>query len=175
MNNIKWLKNKVVDMNNITELERKWGISFPTSYVDIVKSHDGSNFVIINPKGEPKTAVIPVRVYDESDFRLISLTDVDYNNISDIEGAYNTYRESLPDMVFPFGENAGGDMFLFDYRTKEKEPLVMFMQHEYRVTADDLDDDQLQEKPLGEWLESNLHLVANSFSEMLQLASIVEY
>lgn len=174
MRELRWNKNKNVDLAKLHELEEKWKVTFPKSYVEAVTNHDGCGIVIKDHTGEWKEAIIPVSNNNSSSLYLLSIVELSYNKIPMIEDNYNSFRDSIPSSVFPFAQNGGGDLFLFDYRLTENSPIIVFGEHDQALRVEDIDMDDFEGMTIEEILGQNLIFVANSFDEMLQQAYPVE-
>lgn len=175
MREIKWSRDQKIDIEGIKLIEKKWNIKFPDKYVEIISNHAGGGLKVKNDNGEWKTGIIPIPIWECSDVYLISPTGIDYDNVTCIEARYNFFKDSLPDRIYPFATNSGDDLILFDYRNNETEPAIVFVSFEHSIPKEELSDDDLEEKPLEEWLNDNVHFVCNSFEEMLRIAYPYEY
>ncbi|HCW05195.1 MAG TPA: hypothetical protein DGK91_12145 [Clostridium sp.] len=170
---IKWYPVAVISEELIRKLERHWNVVFPKEYVCVAVQHDNSVLMVKDEFGEWKEGLINIPSW-EGECAIVSL--LTYANDDAIEKtlmvrAYNAYKECLPepDKIFPFAQDAGGNLFLFDYRKNDKEPAIVFLDHEEAATEEDLAPEDLARKPLEYWLNKNLHPVCNSFSELLEL------
>ncbi|GFN33197.1 SMI1/KNR4 family protein [Paenibacillus xylaniclasticus] len=74
---------------------------------------------------------------------------------------YNAFKDCLPERVFPFADNGGGDLFLFDYRKNVNEPTIVFLDHEETVAEEDLDEEGFAKKRLvnGKIIASILYVI----------------
>ena len=103
--------------------------------------------------------------------RLISLQNAKSFGEPRVMMTYKAFRERLPipQKFFPFADDGGGNIYFFDYRKSANEPAIVFLDHERAVSKEDLIEEDLEEKPLNEWLNENLYYVCDSFSKLLDM------
>ncbi|MBU5316216.1 SMI1/KNR4 family protein [Clostridium bornimense] len=166
-----WDWNEELSNEKIIELEKLWNIKFPKEYREIIKAHhrasveleiDGIRYIhcgIDIPKWHGGRA--GVRLLDYKGYAGIETWSIVWS--------HEAFKECLPDpeKIFPFADDGGGNYYFFDYRDDDKEPSIVFIDHEESIEADELDEDELEERTVAEWLEFNLYRVADSFSEFL--------
>lgn len=169
---IYWHLNSKISEESIREIEQKWKVKLPKEYVDIVKEHDGSIAYVIYEDGSKEQGSIDIEKWSgrTATFSLEEFKEFPNLKVKQIDHFYESLKDCLPDpkKIFPFASDAGGNIFLFDYRDNEKEPKIIFLDHEELITIDELDEDEIEEKPLSEWQEETLYFVANSFNELLE-------
>lgn len=165
-----WYIDEEVDEECIKYLEDKWSVKFPREYVELVKKHNGSGIEFIEDEKKLMDSKIKINAHKESEFNLLGYSKLDEIEKSHIINAYKNYVECLPDSkkILPFGRDGGGNLFFFDYRNDEKEPSILFLNHEESIGPDDICEEDLEIKPLAQWQEETLQFVADSFHEMLQ-------
>lgn len=172
--NIKWSDQVFLDEKKVKDLESKWNVKLPKSYVDIVLKHDGSVPYVMNDQGEWEIGVVKVKGKLTWSIQLLSLIEKEVLGevISPIELAYNTLSEALPKKVFPFAINGAGDKFLFDYREDENEPKIVYQNHEDVILESEITDEELEEQSLEEWQDETLDYVSESFEVFLSYVSV---
>jgi hypothetical protein len=74
-----------------------------------------------------------------------------------------------PDKIFPFANDGGGNVLYFDYRNNESNPSIVFQFHERAISKNDLNDSDLEERPLKEWLNDSLYPIADSFEQLIDM------
>lgn len=169
---IYWHLDSKIPEESIKEVEQEWNVKLPKEYVEVVKEHDGSIAYVINDDGSKKQGRIDIEKWSGRTANVVLEQFKEFPNlkIKKIIDFYENIVDCLPDpnKIFPFAEDAGGNIFLFDYRNNENNPRIVFLDHEESITIDELDEDELEEKPLSEWQEDSLYFVANSFKELLE-------
>lgn len=175
---IGWYIDRDVSVEIIKQVEKLWNISFPRQYIDIVSKHDGSSPGVLLSDGSCKYGSIKINGWHgkNTGFRFLKYSNSEEINKTRVVATYKTFKECLPeqDKIFPFADDGAGNLFFFDYRRNPAEPTIAFLDHERAVTVEDLADEDLDKKPLGEWLNNNLYPVCNSFSELLDLINPIE-
>ncbi|WP_164848753.1 SMI1/KNR4 family protein [Paenibacillus sp. DCT19] len=172
--NIKWSDQVFLDDKKVEDLESKWNVKFPKSYVDIVSKHDGSVPYVMNDQGEWEIGVVEVKGKLTWSIQLLSFIEKEVMEeiISPIELAYTTLSEALPKKVFPFAINGAGDKFLFDYREDENKPKIVYQNHEDVILESEITDEELEERSLEEWQDETLDYVSESFEVFLSYVSV---
>jgi hypothetical protein len=108
------------------------GVSFPTSYRQVVAVHQGMrpepDLFDFEEDGEVTESVMgPL-------FHLLDSDDPgdlpDYHIVAN----YRLKQQALPPHIIPFSQDPGGNAIAFDYREPGGEPPVVFVDHE---AADD--------------------------------------
>lgn len=141
-NEITWSDtNKALSDDEITQVEEKLGINFPKDYLEVVMKNDG---------GFPDPNVFFMNSNEESFNNLINLkVDAEYN----IFKTMDMVKDRLVDGIVPFGDDPGGNLICFDYRSSD-EPTVVFWDHEIAGGGD---------------LEKAITFVCNSFTDLLDM------
>ena len=133
----------------IQEVERLFGVSFPRSFLDIVRECDGGDpgdvcFKLKHPGGdlewtysfgkllsfrEPMPREVRRRVLAEPD----AWQDVTGYPWLSIEAFLNDLPPGMDAGLVPFSENGGGDFLCFDYRQNrgDHDPPVVIWLHEF--------------------------------------------
>jgi len=146
-NPITWERpHAALDDEAIDEVERRLGVKLPPDYVAVARHAHG---------GQPSRAEITyqhpgIGPFGTAMSELLSL-DPDYSNSLFSALSRLTVSGQLPKLVIPFGADAGGDYFCFDYRKTGPSgpPTVCYFAHE---TAP----------------EESLIPLASSFTELLE-------
>ena len=150
-------------------------MKFPMEYINSVMEHDSGGLEILDESGDWRDALIPLARYGCSSIYLLSFVNIAYDDVNYIEMIYESNLNFTPGGVYPFAESGGGDIFFFDYRSGNTEPSVLFMNHERAISIDNLTENDLQEKPLEDWLNDNLVFVCNSFKDLFKIAYQSDY
>ncbi|AWX54287.1 SMI1/KNR4 family protein [Brevibacillus brevis] len=147
-----------IDIQDIEEVESALGIRFPRDFVEcMLENNEGAPTPCGFDYGEVEGKVF------NTFYSLSSRVGKYY-----ILTAYEDVKECLPDEVFPIGYDASGGQICFDYiNGKNAEPIVVFVNHEFIVTMEDLSEDELEEKSLEEWQREAITPVASSFTDFL--------
>lgn len=115
-----------VDRVAVTVVEEAWGVRFPEDYVQCV---------LLNGGGSPDPCCFAVGEAEEVFDTLLNFQGphpwkaVSENRIVDYY-ATMTRQGLLPERVYPFAYDPGGNYLSFDYRTPAQEPSVVFLAHE---------------------------------------------
>jgi hypothetical protein len=173
---IKWHIDRTVSVEKIRELEGLWNVRFPEAYVNIVTKHDGAQPGVINDNNVWKEGIIQIPRWHGkyAGFGFLGYTNADTVERTRVFKAYKVFKDCLPipEKIFPFAADGGGNLFFFDYRQSDNEPAIVFLDHGEAITEEDIPEEDLAKKPLIEWLNDNLYLVCNSFSELLDLIKL---
>lgn len=164
-----WDTDEEVDERCIRYLEDKWNIKFPKEYVEIVQKHNGSGIEFLQDDGRRMDSKIKINKHKESSVYLLAYSKLEEMEYSHILNTQKAFADCLPNSkkIVAFAQ-CGGNVFFFDYRKNESEPSILFLNHEECIPADDLREEELQEKSIEEWQEETLQFVANSFHELLE-------
>lgn len=143
------MKNKIIwefsegklTNQEVEKVETELKIKFPKDYIEVVLENDG---------GFPDPNVFFMNSNEESFNNLINLkADAEYN----IFKTMDMVRDRLVDGIVPFGDDPGGNLICFDYRTNEV-PTIVFWDHEIAGGGD---------------LEKAITFVCNSFTDLLNM------
>ena len=117
---------KLKNPSDLDTIESEWGVLLPKKLKDIVIEHDHASPP--NNRNIFKTKLGDERCF--GGFCYFNLEESG-NVISD----YNAIRNRLPDKVFPFAEDPGGNFICLDYKVLNVagEPQVVFWNHEYKI------------------------------------------
>lgn len=138
-----------VTRNEIADLEKEWGVTFPPPFVEVVLACHGGvpepgDIQIAGKRTTTVQCLIPI---------VAPVHDDDHDSIH-MRRNYEWVQDRLPDGVFPFAQEPGGDLFCFDYCDVETEPTIAYWDH----------DIASPENP-----EGGITFVASSFSAMLSM------
>lgn len=125
----------------INEVEEQLNIRFPKDYLEVVSNNDG---------GYPNVNVFKLNNGEEMLNNLISFKTSSYSNILETLEAVS---DRLPKKVIPFGEDPGGNLICFDYRSSD-EPTVVFWDHEIAGAGE---------------FEKAISFVSDSFTDFLNM------
>ena len=107
------------DSKKIDKVEEIFGIKFPLDF---------SNILMDNNAGHPEKSLFDTNKSKERIFG--SLLDFNLDNYNNILKVYLRIKDILPNDVFPFGSDPGGNYLCFDYRNNLIEPEIIFWKHE---------------------------------------------
>ncbi|SFT04260.1 SMI1/KNR4 family protein [Marininema halotolerans] len=123
MKSINWEDpDEPINDNDILEVEKLLGFSFPLDYVEIAKQYHGAT-------------IEPSRFnYGEEGFRgyidsMLSFDSEEYESIQRLSLEFLKNRD-MPDKVVPFGMDAAGNLICFDYSKNSRNPCVVYWLHE---------------------------------------------
>ncbi|MDS0527579.1 SMI1/KNR4 family protein [Clostridium sp. SHJSY1] len=155
----------------IREMESQWSIKFPKEYVDIVMANDNSRPKVKDVNEEWQTGLIDIPDWETISFIFISFMEGEKRKEPMIKFMYDIYKGCFPepDKMFQFAIDGDGNIFFFDYRKDEKEPAILFLDHEEAYSEKDITEEDLKKRPLYELLDENFYRVANSFEEFLDM------
>ncbi len=174
---IEWKRGKQIQLELVCEIEKIWNVKFPKEYVEIIQKCDGGRPKINNKHGELKSALLDVEKFGPIGPCLLSLSNGNDIKSSTIMVTYNAFKETLPipEKIFPFADDGGGNHLYFDYRMNENNPSIVFQHHEKAISKDDLSELDLKKRPLKEWLNESLYPVADSFEALLEMLYPAEW
>ncbi|MBL1227057.1 SMI1/KNR4 family protein [Enterococcus sp. BWR-S5] len=136
----KYSKGMVTDQE-ISKVENQLKIKFPKDYIEVVESNDGAY---------PSLHAFSMNSQEEMLNNLLSFSEAPYINILT---TFENMSDRLVDGIIPFGEDAGGNLICFDYRSSEV-PTVVFWDHEIAG---------------GGELEKAITSICNNFTEFLNM------
>ena len=132
---------KTVKSEHIEEAQRRLGVKFPPLLIECVKN---------NNEGRPKRSSFDFILPDGNDegASLAAFKSFDLNESDNIVLYQEDPPEYFPKGLIAFGEDGGGDLICFDYRTGKDNlnPPVVYWSHEYEENegisylADNFDD-----------------------------------
>ncbi len=168
MKDIIWTHGRKTSKEKICELEELWNVKLPAAYVSVILENDGAHGDMVNKEGELKPVAINCEKIGEIGFVLLKTDNNKGIMHSRIVFVWKAFMETLPEpnKIFPFAES-GGNMIYFDYRKSAENPSILYQDHERAISKDDLADYQLEERPLGEWLNESLVPIADSFEDLM--------
>lgn len=168
---IRWRSGDKIHLDIIQNVERHWNIRFPKEYVNIVVENDGSRPQVKDENGEWKSGRIDIPKLHTIGFRFISFQGSKYSKDPNVLFTYNAFKECLPQPknIYPFAEDGGGNILLFDYRNSSSNPEIVFLNHERAYSEEDFNEEDLSKKSINQWLNENLYYVCDSFSELVNL------
>lgn len=101
----------------INQVEHQLKIKFPKDYLEIVINNDGGypspNDFLLNNRLEMINNLISFKISDSSN----------------ILGTMEAVSDRLIEGIIPFGDDPGGNLICFDYRSSDN-PTVVFWDHE---------------------------------------------
>lgn len=168
---IRWIGGDIINDSLVRNLEKINNIKLPIQYVNIVINNDGSSPEIKDENGKWKEGIIDIPKWQLAGLRLISLQNAKSYAESMVMMTYKAFKECLPNpkKFFPFARDGGGNIYFFDYRKSANEPAIVFLDHEQAINKEDLTEEDLEKKPLYEWLNDNLYYVCDTFSELIDM------
>lgn len=115
-----------VDRSVIALVETECGVRFPQDYVECA---------MVNSGGSPSPACFLVGEAVEVFDTLLSYRETDPWHGANPDGMLNVLQalqqqDLLPEGVFPFAYDPGGNFLAFDYRTSREMPSIVFLDHE---------------------------------------------
>jgi hypothetical protein len=143
---IKWEHpDPPVGRDAVTKLEQAWGVRLPEDYVTCA---------LVNHGGRPEPNTVEIPDWGETCVQsLLSLAPPPDPRYPTVQGVYGRIRDRLPERMFPFAKEPGGNYFCFDYRrTKGNDPKIVFWDH----------DDADEEDP-----DAAIHDVCDTFTDLL--------
>lgn len=115
-NIIEWRRGKTIDENLILDVESRFNIKFPITYIKIVVENDG---------GRPYPKYFET---DNKDGSMNNLIPFDLNKEFNISWVYE--NSNFPKGIYPFADDPGGNTICFDYRSNNDNPRIVFFEHE---------------------------------------------
>lgn len=164
---IKCSSIKPIKVDEIQNSENLTNFRFPQEYKNFVLENNGGTVNFEDADGNLILAHIEVNSWGQSTVTFISHEFDEVCKISYFESYYNNSREIFPKEVVPFAMDAAGNYFVFNFNDNLSEPTIYFQDHEETTSEDELDDEMLKSKSIGEYQIDGLELVANTFSEFL--------
>ncbi|YCA42408.1 SMI1/KNR4 family protein [Bacillus sp. JZ8] len=158
MSNVTWRSgDEPVSRQFIEEIANKIGVVFPEDYIVCVMENNGAR---VSPEifnvGEKERVFGMLLTFDQDDNESL------YN-------IYKGYQDTLPDFIIPFAIDPAGNLICFDYKNHEKNPIVVFWEHEDAWEKEILmKEEGLSEEEAEEAARENIFYVANTFTEFLQ-------
>ena len=158
MNNINWkYQDGEVDSFFINNVEKTIGLEFPSDYKECVK---------INQGGSPTLYLFEVNGVERVFGSLLKINNP--NSSTDILNVYESYKDTLPKGVVPFGNDPAGNFICFDYKNNALQPIVVFWDHENAAEKEMLmEKEGLTEEQAEERARENVFYVAATFTEFL--------
>ena len=136
--------NPPINPNEVAAFERHVGITFPASYKEFLLATNG---------GRPWKSDFPIKDGSTSNIKVFLGIDVS-TPTSELDYAYEQYGGALPRGVVPIASDDGGNYICLDLRSGHDKILFWEKSHFWST---------------GEWREKDLHDVAGSFVEFLDL------
>lgn len=139
----------------ITQIEQIWNVVLPPTFIEVVKQLNA---------GVPEPNAFDTDLSKGKSFA--ELLDFNLDDKENIIQEYNLISEVLPERVYPFAANPGGNYICFDYTDAFAEPKIIFWNHEQRF---EIEDNELVNPDVAN--ESDLHIiekVAKNFDEFLK-------
>ncbi|CAH1216830.1 hypothetical protein PAECIP111891_04485 [Paenibacillus allorhizoplanae] len=125
--NVTWdFTDKKVTKDEIVNVGDYWNIQFPDDYVNIAcESHGGS----------PIPDSFDFENHEEAVFGY--LLSFNHDSINYIITTYENVKDRLPSDVIPIADDPFGNLICFDFRMNNKNPKVVFWDHEIAFTNPD--------------------------------------
>jgi hypothetical protein len=101
------------DIEDIRDIEKEWGITFPDDYIDCVSKYQG---------GSPDKNRFDIEG-EEYIFNSLLSFNIDENYIIDV---YDNLKELLPEGIYPFADDNDNNYICFDYRKVCENPPIVF-------------------------------------------------
>jgi len=156
-NDLMWpFPHETVSEEVIAIFEESIGVKFPKDYISCAIVNHGS-------------AVLPY-VFEVGGIKRVFGTLLSYDKQSNdsIEKVYNDYKNTLPKQLIPFAFDPAGNLICFDYKDHEKDPIVVFWEHENAGDKDILiREEGLTAEQVEKRVREHVFYVAGTFSEFL--------
>ncbi len=137
-----------LSQDKIEEIEQSLDLRFPHSYKQHLMLFNGGkctpNKFKFLEKGNPSDSYIDW---------FLSIYDGEYDNFVEYFNDYKIEEKRMPKSIFPIAHDPGGNLICLD----SVDGKVYFWDHESEIDYSIEDDSNF----------SNLHLIANSFSEFI--------
>ncbi|MFW0717736.1 SMI1/KNR4 family protein [Pedobacter sp. N23S346] len=147
---------KLENESNIQLVESALKVTFPKDFLSIVKKY---NHGTADP-GTFDTKYLKGRSFGELlDFNL----DREYNILSE----YELIKDRLPNNVYPFAGDAGGNYLCFDFNKNEITPRILFWDHEQKFHI--VDDEIVINDEANDYEQHYLDFIAVNFTELLAM------
>jgi hypothetical protein len=129
----------------IEDFERSRGLALPSHY---------KHFLLAINGGVPKAPAFPIQGMPNRPFEMVqAFSGIGVREPTDeLAYAYDLYVGGFPDGIVPIAGNGGGDYVCLDLRDGRERVAFWDKRHFWGT---------------GEWRESDLYQVANSFEEFL--------
>ncbi|KMZ42871.1 MULTISPECIES: SMI1/KNR4 family protein [Bacillales] len=147
-----------IDIQDIEEVEAALGVRFPKDFVEcMLENNEGCPIPCVFDSEEVEGKVFNA-------FYSLSRKVGGYHILT----AHENVKGCVPEGVIPIGYDAAGNYICFDYSNgRHAEPIVVFVDHEFLISEEDLDEGDLEEKSLEEWQREAISRVAETFTEFL--------
>ena len=136
--------NPPIESNEVAAFERHVGISFPASYKEFLLATNG---------GRPLKSDFPIMDGSTSNIHVFLGIGVS-TPTSELDYAYEQYGGALPQGVVPIANDDCGNYVCLDVRSGHDRIFFWDKSHFWST---------------GEWREKDLHEVADSFEQFLDL------
>lgn len=115
---MKWNGDPLESRTFINEVEKKWNVSLPLEFVEIIRQHNS---------GDPENNIF---LTNESKERVFGqLLDFNLKNNNNVSKHYSFLEDILPKKTYPFAIDPAGNYICFDYKDS-KNPQIIFWHHE---------------------------------------------
>lgn len=133
--------NEPLTNQEISQVEENLDIKFPKDYLEIVMNNDGGypspNDFLLNNRLEMFNNLISFKISDSS------------NILETMEAV----SDRLIEGIIPFGDDPGGNLICFDYRSSDN-PTVVFWDHEIAGSGE---------------LEKAISFICDNFTDFLDM------
>jgi cell wall assembly regulator SMI1 len=112
-----WNHSRPASKEDISALEKLWGVSLPADYKEVIIAHQGDT---------PSPECIAVRNGETNVTALLTIgANTDKPEYS-MQSGYETIKDEVPPGIIPFAISSGGKYFCFDYRHPGTQPKIVF-------------------------------------------------
>ncbi|MEW5568628.1 SMI1/KNR4 family protein [Rossellomorea marisflavi] len=157
MSKIVWqFADQAVSEEYVKKTGSELGYELPEDYIECVALNNGANV-------EPD--LFHVGTIEKVFGTLLSY---DQDNDEYIVDVFNSYKAALPNGLVPFAFDLAGNLLCFDYKNHERNPVIVFWEHENAWEKEMvMKDEGLTEEQAEERVRENVFYVAATFTEFL--------
>lgn len=152
-----------IDADEIKEIERRLGVSLPSSYRQLLASFGGASFretIMFEPK---------VRLPDSVSPENHAMISVFYGGRSDaprdLLSALDRYRDRMPEGLLPIASDGGGNQIAMGVGGTH-DGQIFYWDHNREWDEDDYVEDDLPVPSDLKW--QNLTLIADTFDQFVE-------
>ncbi|PEA35649.1 SMI1/KNR4 family protein [Priestia megaterium] len=140
--------SKRFSQQDLNELEKKVGASFPEEYVNFLREYNG---------GEVEDNIIELRSVEIESFNLSSFFGTRLEDINNLLSCYDTFESRIPKGSIPIGRDLGGNIICLNLN-REGYGYIFLWDHDIELEFED-----------NEMEIQDLYYVAPSFEDFLQM------
>lgn len=140
--------SKRFSQQDLNELEKKVGASFPEEYVNFLRKYNG---------GEVEDNIIELSSGEIESFNVSSFFGTRLEDINDLLSCYDTFEGRIPKGSIPIGRDVGGNIVCLNLN-REEYGYIFLWDHDIELEFED-----------NEMEIQDLYYVAPSFEDFLQM------